>query len=443
MAKRGGNGQGTLIKRCERGCWLAKWHDHNGKRRERSTRTTDKAAARRILAKLIADTALRREGVIDATKDRFAIEERKRLSDHVADYIAHCRHIGQATRHIDQKQQHLVRLQEATGATRLSDLCADTLERHLRTIREKDLSARSVNFARQIAVAFMSWAVKTGRAAKNPLTVVPKLDEQRDRRRVRRPLTDDEMASLLAVSEPVGRKAWYMAAALAGLRKGDLTRLIWADIDFEDNSITVRDGKAKRTDVIPMHPQLAEELKCRRDAAMATPKAKVFPQTVTDRTRQKDFLRAGIAHEAVVTDNEGKPVMIGTGKWRRPKTRIVCEDPEGRVVDLHAMRTTLGTNLARAGIAPQLAQRIMRHADYRTTHKHYTVLGLTDTAKAIEQLPAIGLPSASAAKATGTMDGRSEQYHQQHHQRVRKAAQLGATRCNEMQRTWQETAIRR
>ena len=44
---------------------------------------------------------------------------------------------------------------------------------------------------------------------------------------------------------------------------------------------------------------------------MATPKVKVFPQTVTDRTRQKDFLRAGIAHEAVVTDNEGKPVMIG------------------------------------------------------------------------------------------------------------------------------------
>ena len=95
------------------------------------------------------------------------------------------------------------------------------------------------------------------------------------------------------------------------------------------------------------------------------------------------------------------------------------------------MRTTLGTNLARAGVAPQLAQRIIRHADYRTTHKHYTVLGLTDTAKAIEQLPAIGLPSASAAKATGTMDGRSEQYHQQHHQRVRKAAQLGATRCDE------------
>ena len=79
----------------------------------------------------------------------------------------------------------------------------------------------------------------------------------------------------------------------AGLRKGDLKRLIWADIDLEHNTITVRDGKSNHTDVIPMHPQLAEELKCQQDAAMATPKAKVFPDVVTDRTRQKDFATGG------------------------------------------------------------------------------------------------------------------------------------------------------
>ncbi len=59
------------------------------------------------------------------------------------------------------------------------------------------------------------------------------------------------------------------------------------------------------------------------------------------------------------------------------------------MIDLHALRTTLGTNLARAGVAPQIAQRIMRHGDYKTTLDHYTVLELTDTSKAIEQLPMI------------------------------------------------------
>jgi integrase len=106
--------------------------------------------------------------------------------------------------------------------------------------------------------------------------------------------------------------------------------------------------------------------------------------------------------------------MIGKGKWKRPKTRIVTADEQGRVLDLHGLRTTLGTNLARAGVAPQLAQRIMRHSDYRTTLKHYTVLGLADTAKAIEQLPRIDRPEREAA--TGTMDVTPRQDAQHDHQ---------------------------
>lgn len=75
----------------------------------------------------------------------------------------------------------------------------------------------------------------------------------------------------------------------------------------------------------------------------------------------------------------------------------------GRVIDLHALRTTLGTQLARAGVTPQVAQRIMRHGDYRTTLKHYTVLGLTDTAAAIDRLPGIARERVAHA-ATGTTD---------------------------------------
>ncbi len=162
----------------------------------------------------------------------------------------------------------------------------------------------------------------------------------------------------------------------------------------------------------------------------------MFPQTVTDVTRQKDFLRAGIAREEVVTDKAGEPVMIGKGKRRRPKTRIVCEDADGRVIDLHAMRTTLGTNLARAGVAPQLAQRIMRHSDYRTTLKYYTVLGLTDTAKAIESLPTIDTPTTQSAKVIGTHDataGDDPQQHprQQSQQRARETARPSAATRDE------------
>jgi len=175
-------------------------------------------------------------------------------------------------------------------------------------------------------------------------------------------------------------------------------------VDSELGTITIRDGKAKREDLIPMHPQLADELR-RIRPAMVHPKIRVFPTEVTNETRVKDFLRAGLARRVVVMDADGKPVLVGKGHGQRPKTRIVTEDDEGRVIDLHALRTTLGTQLARSGIAPQIAQRIMRHAEYKTTLKHYTVLGLTDTAGAIRKLPGIDFSASPVrAVATGTYD---------------------------------------
>jgi len=239
------------------------------------------------------------------------------------------------------------------------------------------------------------------------------------------------------VAREYGRDAWYLAAVLAGLRKGDLQRLIWANVDFESATLTISDGKAKRTDIVPMHPQLAEALRKRFDQYPAMPKARVFPQTVTDQTRLKDFLRAGLARKETITDAQGRPIMVGTGKGQRPKTRIATEDDQGRVIDLHALRTTLGTQLARAGVTPQIAMRIMRHSDYKTTLAHYTVLGLTDTSRAIEALPEIHTDSPHTQRATGTSHAqplddawRTAQKHPQRacQQPERQRGHIGATR---------------
>lgn len=411
-------GTGSLFRKTATGPWIASWYAHDGKRRERSTHTTDHAAAVRILTKHVADTALRRDLVIDPRDDRFATEGRRLLTDHAAAYIAHCRHAGQAPHHIDQKETQLEAMIAGSKAARLADLTADALELHLTAVKTRGLSARSVNFARQIAVAFYGWCVKTGRAESNPLRVVPKQDEARDRRRVRRPLTDDEMTRLLAVARERGRDAWYLAAALAGLRKGDMQRLTWGDVNFTESTLTIRGGKSKRVDVIPMHSQLAEALRRRSEAFPALPSVRVWPDTVGDVTRLKDFLRAGIARRVAVADDDGKPIMVGEGKDAKPKTRIVVEDDEGRVIDLHALRTTLGTQLARAGVTPQVAQRIMRHGDYKTTLKHYTVLGLVDTAKAVGQLPGVKPAGRDTYAATGTTDTAAD-----HHQRY--CQQLG------------------
>lgn len=128
-------------------------------------------------------------------------------------------------------------------------------------------------------------------------------------------------------------------------------------MDLERNAITISQGKAHRTDEIPIHIELSAAL---RAAGPGHPSAKVFQTVVTNRTRQRDFERAGIA----------------------------TVDENGKCADLQALRVTLHTGLAREGVPPQIAQRIMRHSDYRTTLAAYTSLELVDGATALARIAA-------------------------------------------------------
>ena len=194
-----------------------------------------------------------------------------------------------------------------------------------------------------------------------------------------------------------GRLPWYACAYYLGLRKGELLALRWSDVNIEGMTMTVRNSKAKRTEVIALHPALVPILRGVQPATRCIGDAKVFPHVVTDATRRRDFERAGI-----------------------PQT-----DEDGRSADLHALRTTLGTDLALHGVAPQLAQKIMRHSNYQTTLKHYTVLGLTDTATALAVLPK---PIPRAAVQTAAMTGTDSVAP------VRaRGALSGAFRCNPAQ----------
>ena len=61
-------------------------------------------------------------------------------------------------------------------------------------------------------------------------------------------------------------------------------------------------------------------------------------------------------------------------------------DAAGRYADFHSLRVTFGTNLARGGVALQLAQRLMRHSTPVLTTNDYTGLTRDDDRKAIAVL---------------------------------------------------------
>jgi hypothetical protein len=169
----------SVYKKSDKGNYFVSWFDHTGKRREKSTRTTDRRAADQLGRKLETDAMLRREEIIDVRADRFATENRKPLREHMDAYIKHCERAGQADKNIVEKRRHLARLLDETGASRLSDLTPDLLEGNMAamTVQRRvgvdpetevpiyeyePASARTKNFRRQVAVAFLNWAAKTG-----------------------------------------------------------------------------------------------------------------------------------------------------------------------------------------------------------------------------------------------------------------------------------------
>jgi Phage integrase family len=83
---------------------------------------------------------------------------------------------------------------------------------------------------------------------------------------------------------------------------------------------------------------------------------------------------------------------------------IPKRDDRGRVIDVHAMRTTFGTLLSKGGVPLRTAQAAMRHSDPSLTANVYTDPRLLDVGAALNALPALPLPrrETEASRATGT-----------------------------------------
>ena len=362
----------SVFKRAGIGPWIIKYFDHQGRRREQSSRTTDKRTAERVAGKIEADVALRREGVVDPRLDGIAAADRKPIRSHVDGYLLHLKAGDRSPRTLQDAEAHLGWLVRETGARRLSDITLDATTKALDGLRAEGRSARTINHHGMRAKAFMRWCGRTNRVSDNPLRYLPKLDVERDRRRVRRSLTDDELARLFSVADERGRGLWYRVAFFAALRRSDLIRLTWGDVDLERGVIVISRGKAKRIDEVPIHPELRPAF---QQAVPGHPSARVFPTAVTNRTRQRDFERAGMP----------------------------SQDEEGFSLDLHSLRSSLHTRLAREGVPPQVAQRIMRHADYRTTLAAYTSLELADDAVGIARIAG----PTTVPTSQGTIQGDS------------------------------------
>ncbi len=183
------------------GWYYISYTDHDGKRKTRSSRTTDKATAERIANKLEADAALRRDGVIDASDDRYIDEARRPLTAHLADFKMALIGKGNTPQHCHETHTQAQKIISKCGAEFVCDLTASAVQLAIKSLCDEGKSLKTCNHYLRAIKSFSRWLNRDKRTRDDALAILEAYNAATDPRHVRRELSIDELSRLIATTE--------------------------------------------------------------------------------------------------------------------------------------------------------------------------------------------------------------------------------------------------
>ena len=435
--KRRSSGQGTLFKRAERGPWRAAWYNHSGKRIERSTKTTDKRVAERILAKYVADAALRREKVIDPQLDAICDQSQRSIESHLVDYEAKIKTANRKPKHIASTIGYIRRIAEAAGWTIVSDITADAVNRYAGVLREKGSSAQTIKNHLAAVKGLTKWLANNHKLPRDPLVSVTKPNPKADRRRERRMLLPEEWRWLHLTTangpERYGipgheRVLLYATAIQTGLRANEFRSLsrgcLFLNEDQPFITCKARSTKNQQDARQYIERDLADQL--RQHVANKAPQAPVF--AMPSEYDLADMLRADLAgaRGAWLTAAANDPKDY---ERRQQSDFLLDTNHEGERLDFHCLRHTCGAWLSMSGAHPKAVQAVMRHSSITLTMDTYGHLFPGQEAETVARFGVLmGTDEPEALRATGTADATADR--QRHCQQSgRETVRDRATQC--------------
>lgn len=424
--RRRGNGQGSLYQRIKGGAWLATWYDHEGRRREKTTGTTDKATADRILKKLVADTALRREGVIDPRADKVVEANAKPITDHLTDYKRHLIRQGRTTKHAEATHKLAERVADKGKIERTGDITPARVIKALNAMKsdERGGSIRTLNKMLTAIKSFTKWLVAEHRLNADPIGHLRKMNVATDTRVQRRAFTEEEAWRIIQEAEQHGkpyghakisgedRALAYMLALGTGFRSSELLSLTPASFDLDADTPTVflNAGNAKNRKAVhqtfsepfeDLLPQLdaIEWLRPRIADKPADSPLFAFTHFNSAKMLRRDMTAARERWIGEADTEEERE--------EREESAFLCPtDRSGKRADFHALRHSIITWLLKRGYPLRIVQEWARHSDPKLTAMIYTHLGTSDIAAALRgrkrrpQSPQT--PDSEPMRATGT-----------------------------------------
>jgi integrase len=184
------------------------------------------------------------------------------------------------------------------------------------------------------------------------------------------PLNDEDLAKLLQASRGNNLEGPVWLAALTGLRRGEILGLSWIDVDLETRSLAVRRTlqQGAKGETYFKEPK---SVASRRQIALP-PLAVDLLQTQKARQATKKLAARKAYREdldLVFAQPDGSP-------WK-PDTfsrtfALFLKRHKMRQITFHTLRHGFASALARQGVHPRVAQRLLGHSDPRLTMAIYS-----------------------------------------------------------------------
>tara|TARA_Y100000588_G_scaffold393321_1_gene508855 strand:+ start:1189 stop:2739 length:1551 start_codon:yes stop_codon:yes gene_type:complete len=427
----------SVFKRKGKGNYMIAWVDHAGRRREKSSRTTDKRAADRIAKNLDAQAALRRGGVIDPQLDAISDESQRTIESHLADYKAKMNASDRDDKYIRMTLGYIRSIAKHAEWVIASDINADTSNHYAGHLRDKGRSARTIQAHLTAIKGFTHWLVANHKLVRDPLASVNKPNPKADRRRERRMLLQEEWQWLspatfngeLQFDIPgPERELLYCVAIQTGLRAGELRSITKARLflDVDPPFITCKAGSTKSRKAARQYIDnvLADRLK--EHVRTKTTQAPVFAMPSEDQLASMLRADLAIARKAWLESAKHDPDEYE----KRMKSDFLMDINHDRQhLDFHSLRHTCGSWLALVGAHPKEIQAVMRHSSISITMDTYGHLIPGQEADTVARLSQVMRDRPATKRATGTMGATSDPPHIP--QRVvRESVQHGATACD-------------
>lgn len=320
-----------------------------------SLKTSDKRIAQKRLEELVTRKERLQAGILPP--DAMAEAAAKPVTQHLEDFVACLDRTNRSREYTRKIRQRVTRLIRECRWERVADVTAASFIAW-RNNQAAGLAPKTINDYQDAVYALLAWLKSTSQVMHNPIEGVGRMSTTTGRTFLRRALTDAEAERLVDSSGP--RSAVYLLALHTGLRRGELRKLLWDDVDLHAGLIRLRAEatKAGRPDVLPLsRPCIAVLAELASDRGTA---GRVFSSGMpSHHTVRADFERAGIC-------------------------RV---DAKGRKVDFHALRMTFITNLQRAGVPQRHAMALARHTDPKLTANTYADVEAMPLAQAVGRLP--------------------------------------------------------